>query len=76
MGRAGKALGQVLEQYSISQYQLAAAMGIDRSNVSRWVSEERDPSAEAVFTIKNALQKLNSEAAKDFVRLYLEDPEE
>ncbi|MBW4657911.1 MAG: helix-turn-helix domain-containing protein [Drouetiella hepatica Uher 2000/2452] len=76
MGRAGKALRQVLEHYSISQYQLAAVMGIDRSNVSRWVSEERDPSAEAVFTIKNSLQKLNSEAAKDFVRLYLDDMEE
>ncbi|HEY9629274.1 MAG TPA: helix-turn-helix transcriptional regulator [Coleofasciculaceae cyanobacterium] len=75
MGRAGKALRQVLEQYSISQYQLAATMEIDRSNVSRWVSEERDPSAEAVFTIKNALQKLNAEAARDFVRLYLEEEE-
>jgi transcriptional regulator with XRE-family HTH domain len=52
MGRAGKALKKILEAYDISQYQLAAKMEIDRSNVSRWVSEERDPSAKAVFAIK------------------------
>jgi hypothetical protein len=51
-------------------------MEIDRSNVSRWVSEQRDPSAEAVFAIKKALQRLNSEAAKQFVQLYLEDGDE
>lgn len=75
MGRAGKALKQVLETYGISQYQLAATMQIDRSNVSRWVSEERDPSAEAVFAIRQALQKLSAEAAREFVRLYLGDDE-
>ncbi|WP_333363729.1 helix-turn-helix transcriptional regulator [Microcoleus sp. N3A4] len=35
MGRAGKALKKILEAYDISQYQLAAKMEIDRSNVSR-----------------------------------------
>ncbi|HAZ49160.1 MAG TPA: XRE family transcriptional regulator [Cyanobacteria bacterium UBA11369] len=73
MGRAGKALKQVLAAYDISQYQLAATMEIDRSNISRWVSEERDPSAEAVFAIKKALQALNPNAAKEFVWLYLEN---
>ncbi|NJK73037.1 MAG: helix-turn-helix transcriptional regulator [Richelia sp. CSU_2_1] len=71
MGRAGKALRQILEAYEISQYQLAAKMEIDRSNISRWVSEERDPSAEAVYAIKQALQELNRQAADEFVRLYL-----
>jgi transcriptional regulator with XRE-family HTH domain len=75
MGRAGKALKQVLATYDISQYQLAATMEIDRSNISRWVSEERDPSAEAVFAIKKALQALNPDAAKEFVWLYLENGE-
>lgn len=75
MGRAGKALKQVLEAYGISQYQLAATMEIDRSNVSRWVSEERDPSAEAVFVIRKALQTLNPDAATEFIRLYLNDEE-
>ena len=72
MGKAGKALRQILEAYDISQYQLAVKMEIvDRSNVSRWVSEERDPSAEAVFAINKALQSFNPQAASEFIRLYL-----
>jgi transcriptional regulator with XRE-family HTH domain len=70
MGRAGRALKQVLERYGISQNQLAIAIGIDRSNVSRWVSENIDPSAEAAFKIKTALEKLDPAAAEDFVTLY------
>lgn len=76
MGKAGKALKQVLERYKITQYQLAATMQIDRSNVSRWVSEDRDPSAEAVFAINQALRKLNARASEDFVRLYLGELDE
>lgn len=71
MGRAGRALKQVLKEYNISQYQLAAMMQVDRSNISRWVSEERDPSAEAVYEIQEALKQLNAEAAKAFIALYL-----
>jgi transcriptional regulator with XRE-family HTH domain len=73
MGRAGNALKNVLETYGISQNQLAVAMGIDRSNLSRWVSGNRDPAAEAVFEIRLALQKINPVAAEEFVRLYLYD---
>jgi transcriptional regulator with XRE-family HTH domain len=71
MARAGKALKRVLTRYGISQNQLATAMGIDRSNVSRWVSESRDPSAEAVAQIKQALMQLQAAAAEDFVQFYL-----
>jgi transcriptional regulator with XRE-family HTH domain len=71
MGKAGKALRQTLETYGISQNQLAVAMGIDRSNVSRWVSEERDPTGEAIAAIKDALEKMKPEAAEEFVVLYL-----
>ncbi|MBD2021264.1 helix-turn-helix transcriptional regulator, partial [Leptolyngbya sp. FACHB-36] len=71
MARAGKALKQVLETYGITQYQLAMAMGINRSIVSRWVSEERDPLAEAVFETYQALRSLNRDAAKEFIQLYL-----
>jgi plasmid maintenance system antidote protein VapI len=46
MGQAGKALKKVLETYDISQYRLAAALGVGRSNVYRWVNEIRDPTAE------------------------------
>jgi transcriptional regulator with XRE-family HTH domain len=71
MARAGKALKFVLIRYGISQNQLATAMGIDRSNVSRWVSESRDPSAEAVAQIKQALNRLQPAAAEEFVQVYL-----
>ncbi|GAB4377593.1 MAG: hypothetical protein Kow00121_27440 [Elainellaceae cyanobacterium] len=71
MGRAGKALRQVLQTYGISQNQLAIAMGIDRSNVSRWVGESRDPTAEAVAEMKDALEKLDPAAAEEFVMRYL-----
>ena len=46
MGKAGQALRQVLEDYEISQTQLAEALGLGRSNVNRWVTETRDPTAE------------------------------
>lgn len=71
MGRAGKALKQVLEIYGISQNRLAIAMGDRRSNVSRWVNEERDPVAETMLAIRDDLQKINPEAAEEFIRLYL-----
>ena len=73
MGRASIALKQVLHTYGISQNKLAVTMEIDRSNLSRWVSGNRDPSAEAVYEIRLALQKINSAAAEEFVRLYLYD---
>lgn len=71
MGKAGQALKQVLEIYGISQNQLAVAMGIRRSNVSRWVSEVRDPTAETMLEIRDGLQKINPVAADEFIRLYL-----
>ena len=71
MGQAGKALRQVLEAYGISQNQVAVKMGIGRSNVYRWVNEVRDPGAEMVLQLRDALQEINPEAAAEFVRLYL-----
>jgi transcriptional regulator with XRE-family HTH domain len=76
MGTAGKALKQVLTSYGISQNRLAIAMGDRRSNVSRWVNEERDPTAETLLAIRQGLQKLNPEAAQEFVKLYLGDGSE
>ena len=76
MARAGKALKQALEKYGISQNRLAVTMGIRRGNVNRWVKETRDPTAEAVYEIRKALIAINPEAAFDFMRLYLEDPDE
>jgi hypothetical protein len=48
-------------------------MGITRSSVHRWVYEIGDPVADAVIEIRNALQKINPEAAEEFIRLYLGD---
>ncbi|MFB8789993.1 MAG: helix-turn-helix transcriptional regulator [Potamolinea sp.] len=71
MGQAGKALKKVLETYDISQYRLAAELGIGRSNVYRWVNEIRDPTAETVKDVVEVLRKINSAAAEEFIRLYL-----
>ena len=73
MGKAGKALKQVLETYEISQYSLSVAMNVERNNVYRWVNEKRDPTAETVVEIVGALKSLNSEAAKAFMQSYLGD---
>ncbi|MBD1915348.1 MULTISPECIES: helix-turn-helix transcriptional regulator [Cyanophyceae] len=73
MGKAGKALKQVLEDYSISQFALAVAMDVERNNVYRWVNEKRDPTAETVVEIVRALKTLNPEASKAFSTLYLGD---
>jgi plasmid maintenance system antidote protein VapI len=71
MGKAGKALKQVLERYSISQNKLAVTIDVPRSVVFKWVHEERDPTAETVVEIVAALRQLNPEAAEAFIRLYL-----
>ena len=73
MGKAGQALRQVLEDYEISQTQLAEALGLGRSNVNRWVTETRDPTAETIVEIVRSLRGINSEAAARFVALYLGD---
>ena len=71
MGRAGKALRQVLKTYGISQNRLAVTMKINRATVNQWFNETRDPLAESIPDIVDALETLNSEAAKDFLALYL-----
>jgi len=71
MGRAGKALKRVLQDYQITQNHLAVSMSIDRSNISRWVNESRDPSAESVAELKDALTLIHLQAGDDFVRYFL-----
>jgi transcriptional regulator with XRE-family HTH domain len=72
MGKAGKALRQVLSTYGISQNRLAVTMGINRSTVHQWVNEISDPLAEAVTLMIKALREINTTAAEDFIDLYLE----
>ncbi|HEY9651213.1 MAG TPA: helix-turn-helix transcriptional regulator [Coleofasciculaceae cyanobacterium] len=76
MGKAGKALKQVLETYDISQNKLAVTMGIARANVHRWVHEQRDPAGDVIVEIRNALRQISATAAEDFVRLYFDDSSE
>jgi transcriptional regulator with XRE-family HTH domain len=71
MGRAGKALRQVLETYDISQNRLAVVMGVNRVTVNQWFNETRDPLAESIPDIVAALGTLNKAAAKEFISLYL-----
>ena len=73
MGRAGKALKQVLQIYGISQNKVAVALEVRRSVIYRWVHELTDPTGDTIAEIAKALQGLNSAAAAEFVRLYLGD---
>lgn len=73
MGRASQALKQVLETYEISQNQLAEAMGVERGSVNRWFHGKRDPTAETVVEIVQALKEINSDAAGEFVKIYVID---
>jgi transcriptional regulator with XRE-family HTH domain len=73
MGRASQALKQVLEAYDISQNSLAVAMGVKRGSVNRWFHDKRDPTAETVVEIAKALKEINEEAAKSFIKLFLND---
>lgn len=73
MGKAGKVLKQVLEDYDISQTQLASELNIGRSNVYRWANEVRDPNSETVIEIIRVLKKLNPEATRIFVENYALD---
>jgi DNA-binding XRE family transcriptional regulator len=72
MGKAGRALKQVLETHSISQTKLARELGVGRSNVYRWVNEVRDPNSETVIGIIQSLEQINPEAAAHFKKLYIE----
>lgn len=76
MGKAGKALRQVLETYGISQNKLAVVMGIGRSTMHYWFNDIRDPSAEAVLEMRKGLRKINPVAAEEFIRLYLDESED
>jgi transcriptional regulator with XRE-family HTH domain len=71
MGRAGQALRAILKVHNISQNRLAVELGLQRSVPYRWVHELSDPTGETIVAIVTALKKLNPEAARDFVRLYL-----
>jgi len=73
MGKAGHVLKRILEKYDITQYSLAAALGVERTNVYRWVHEQRDPTSETVVDIVKALRSLNPHAAEEFVQQYLGD---
>jgi transcriptional regulator with XRE-family HTH domain len=76
MGKAGRVLKVVLEQYRISQTKLADQMGVGRSNVYRWANEVRDPTSETVIAIIEALEEIKLEAAVEFKKLYMGDPED
>ncbi|GET43326.1 helix-turn-helix domain-containing protein [Microseira wollei] len=71
MGRAGKALRQILDTYGISQNKLAGALGVKRYVVFRWFHEQTDPNAETVAEIVKVLKEIEPSAAEEFVRLYL-----
>lgn len=73
MGRAGRALKAVLENYGISQSRLAVVMGVERTVVHRWTSEKTDPTGETITAITEALKQINPHAAREFIERYLGD---
>jgi DNA-binding XRE family transcriptional regulator len=73
MGKAGQVLRQVLEEFEVSQYSLAAALDIERNSVYRWANEKSDPSGETIVEIVRALKTLQPLAAKAFVERYLSE---
>lgn len=75
MGKAGKALRQVLQAYKISQNKLAV-MGVGRSTIHYWYSGTSAPSADAVREIRKGLRSINPAAADEFIRLYLDESDE
>jgi hypothetical protein len=46
-------------------------MGVNRATINQWFNETRDPLAESIPDIVDALEQLNEAAAKEFVLLYL-----
>jgi plasmid maintenance system antidote protein VapI len=58
MGKAGRALKQVLEAYGINQTRLAIEMKVPSSNVNRWVNETRDPSGDAIVKSRQPWKSL------------------
>jgi len=73
MGKAGKALKQVLSANGISQSRLASTLGVERPIVFRWFHEQTDPTAETVAKIVEILRELDPGAASEFIHLYLGD---
>ncbi|RCJ26940.1 transcriptional regulator [Nostoc minutum NIES-26] len=59
MGKAGKALKQVLETHEISQNHLAVTMGIGRSSINGWVNQTRSPTSDAILEIRSGLGTSN-----------------
>ncbi len=76
MGKAGKALRQVLQAYKISQNKLAVVMGFGRSTMHYWYSGTSAPSADALLEIRKGLRSINHAAADEFIRLYLDESDE
>ncbi|MFB8789694.1 MAG: helix-turn-helix transcriptional regulator [Potamolinea sp.] len=50
---------------------MAVTLGVDRSVVFHWFHEKRDPAAETVVQIAEALKGINPDAAAEFIRLYV-----
>ena len=76
MGKAGRVLKSVMQNYGISQGKLAAVMGIGSSNIYRWANEIRDPGSETVMRIIEAIAEINPEAAIEFKKLYMSDSDD
>lgn len=71
MGRASDALRAVLQEFGISQNQVAVALNVDRSAVYKWFHGQREPTSETIVELTRVLKAINPAAASRFVQLYL-----
>jgi transcriptional regulator with XRE-family HTH domain len=71
MGRASDALKRVLQEFDISQNQVAVALNVDRSAVYKWFHGQREPTSETIVELTRVLKAMKPEAASRFVQLYL-----
>lgn len=57
----------------LQRWELGGSFGGKLANLHRWVNEIRDPGAEMVIQLRDALHEIDP-AAEDFVKLYLGQP--
>lgn len=62
-----------MKRYGISQNKLAVTLGVDRSIIFKCDREQRDPTAETVVQIAEALKRIYPDATAKFIWLYVGD---
>jgi hypothetical protein len=73
MTKASTALHHILTTYPITPTQLTTALQIPTATFTAWLQGHIDPPADRLAALISTLHRLNPQAAKDVIQLYLED---